>query len=167
MLLTVLMAFAGAQTAWATDVVTYTISHITENGRCIYYFNDSDGSSQVVFDTKWIRPTNATLEMGSDVTFNVTTGGAYSCNYDSKSFDMLGFYDYFKTNNFVFTFTSKSRNITHIQIDGKGYVNFNKAKTTLEVDNNGKTCTVNWECGSGGNRLGAPHQHRRWLGVFL
>lgn len=160
MLLLVMLLMMTAQTAWAEDVVTYTISHRTENGRYIYYFNGSDGSSQVVLDAKWVRPTSVTLEMGSDVTFNLTAkdGSVFTCNYETKAEDisMLGFSDYFNTNYYAFTFTSKSRNISHIQIDGKGYVNFNKAKTTLEVDNSGNTCTVNWEGGSGGNRKGAP-----------
>ena len=160
MLLLVMMLTMTAQTAWAEDVVTYTISHRTEDGRLIYYFNGSDGSSQVVYDTKSAKPTSVTLEMGSDVTFNITAkdGRVFTCDNTTKAEDisMFGFSDYFNTNYYAFTFTSKSRNISHIQIDGRGYVNFNKAKTTLEVDNSGKTCTVDWEGGSDGNRKGAP-----------
>lgn len=139
------------------QIVTYTIEHKTENGRYIYYLVGSDGSSGMLLDAKWIRPTNVTLEMGDDITFDVDAGGnVFTCNYDTKSYDMLGFYDYLNTNEYDFTITSKTRIIKHVQIDGKGYVKFNKAKTSIEADGNDKTITVHWDGGSGGNRLGAP-----------
>ena len=130
MLLLVMLLTMTAQTTWAEDVVTYTISHRTEDGRYIYYFNGSDGSSQVVYDTRSANPTSVTLEMGSDVTFNITAkdGNVFTCNYTTQAEDIskFGFSHYFNTNDFAFTFTSKSRNISHIQIDGRGYVKFNK-----------------------------------------
>ena len=126
MLLLVMMLTMTAQTAWAEDVVTYTISHRTEDGRLIYYFNGSDGSSQVVYDTKSAKPTSVTLEMGSDVTFNITAkdGRVFTCDNTTKAEDisMFGFSDYFNTNYYAFTFTSKSRNISHIQIDGENHI---------------------------------------------
>ena len=113
MLLLVMMLTIA--TTWAEDVVTYTISHRTEDGRYIYYFNGSDGSSQVVYDTRSANPTSVTLEMGSDVTFNITAkdGNVFTCNYTTQAEDIskFGFSHYFNTNDFAFTFTSKSRNI--------------------------------------------------------
>lgn len=148
---------AIAAEAVAEQTVTYTIEHKTENGRYIYYLVGSDGSSGMLLDAKWVRPTNVTLEMGDDITFDVDAGGnVFTCNYDTKSYDMLGFYDYLNTNEYDFTITSKTRIIKHVQIDGKGYVKFNKAKTSIEADGNDKTITVHWNGGSGGNRLGAP-----------
>jgi uncharacterized repeat protein (TIGR02543 family) len=139
------------------QIVTYTIEHKTENSRYNYYLVGSDGSSGMLFDPKWTLPTNVTLEMGDDITFDVDAGGnVFICNYDTKSYDMLGFYDYLNTNEYDFTITSKTRIIKHVQIDGMGYVNYSKAKTSIEADGNDKTITVHWNGGSGGNNLGAP-----------
>ena len=138
--------------------VTYTIRHVTENSHYIYYLEGSDGSSKMLYEAQGTRPTKVTLEMGDDITFDVDVGegNVFTCSYDTKSYDMLGFYDYLNTNDYDFTITSKTRIIKHVQIDGKGMVNYLAAKTTLEADGNDKTITVRWEGGEGGNRLGAP-----------
>ena len=123
-------------TAWA-QTVTYTLSHrTTENGSNIYTLNGTDGSSQDIWDGGQASPTSITAEMGSDVTFNVTSSTGTQlirCGYTDKesTINTIGFSDYFKdgsTLTYVFTFTSKSRNITHIQIDGFGNQSYKTAK---------------------------------------
>ena len=151
------------QAVWAADVVTYTISRIAQEGRYIYSLDGTDGSSQVIIDSKDVSPTSITAQMGDDVTFHVTTPGGSStitcgANSDERAI-IAGFQCYFHSSDgltYVFTFTSKRRYITHIQIDGIGHKDYKAAKTTMEADNSSKTVTVNWNCGSGGNRNGAP-----------
>ncbi|MCR5541465.1 MAG: hypothetical protein K6F71_11720 [Ruminococcus sp.] len=67
------------------QIVTYTIEHKTENGRYIYYLVGSDGSSEMLLDAKLTRPTNVTLEMGDDITFDVDAGKNISTRINIES----------------------------------------------------------------------------------
>ena len=144
--------------AVAEQTVTYTIEReVNSSGTPIYYLVGSDGSKNMVYNSGTTSPTRITIDMSDDVTVDVYAGGnLIKCDYTNKDLDMLGFSYYFNTNPYDFTFTSKTRIIKHVQIDGMGYVNCTKAKTSIEADGNDKTITVHWEGGSGGNRLGAP-----------
>ena len=83
----------------------------------------------MVYDENDENPTRITVHMGEDVTVDVYRGGdPITLNHSDKIADICGFTSYFNTTDYTFTFTSKTHNISHIQIDAYGYNSNKKAK---------------------------------------
>ena len=140
------------------QIVTYTIEREATGGRYIYYLVGSDGTSNILIDSKDASPTRVTIDMGDDVTFDVYAGGAIiSCGGESKEkASIVGFNNYLNSSNLYITITSKTHAVRHIHVDGSGYKDFKVAKTSMEVEGKEQSLEVHWVKGSGGTRMGAP-----------
>ena len=118
------------------QIITYTIEREATGGRYIYYLVGSDGTSNILIDSKDASPTRVTIDMGDDVTFDVYAGGSIiSCGGESKEkASIVGFNNYINSSNLYITITSKTHAVRHIHVDGSGYEDFKPVKTSMEVE---------------------------------
>lgn len=128
-LLTLMMSFT-AQTAWATvRTVTYTISY---NSNTRYWLDGSDGSHYNIGTSLGMAKTY-TMPMG-DVTITMTSADNRCGIGNYYGSDIAGF----DRHDYTFKFSS-TYYIVGVKI--KDVV----MNTELSVDNETKTCTVNWD----------------------
>jgi uncharacterized repeat protein (TIGR02543 family) len=152
------MSAITAEAYLGEQVITYTIEREATGGRYIYYLIGSDGTSNILIDSKDASPTRVTIDMGDDVTFDVYAGGSIiSCGGESKEkASIVGFNNYLNSSNLYITITSKTHAVRHIHVDGSGYKDFKAVKTSMEVEGKEQSLEVHWVKGSGGTRMGAP-----------
>ena len=163
LLFALVICLASFGTAHATvTTVTYTIDRVDNGGSSYsYYLKGSDGTRKLIYNGEnGAHPKEVTIEMGDDVTFKVAAA-MIGYGYSEYSEEVSGFRYFFNFNggtsgSYNFTFTSKSRYVSHVEIIGYGYENGVNVKTTMETHNEAKTCTMQWVSEGGTTREDGP-----------
>ena len=153
------MSFGTAHATVTT--ITYTIDRVYNgNASYSYYLKGSDGTSNLIHNSGDSAHSEVTIEMGDDVTFKVAAA-MIGYDYSNYSEEVSGFRYFFNFNggtsgSYNFTFTSKSRYVSHVEIIGYGYENGVNVKTTMETHNEAKICTMQWVSEGGTTRENCP-----------